>query len=675
MSNAGTILIIDLSARTIERIATSGYAKEFIGGAGVAARLFTECVPSDTRAFDEKNMLIFSTGPLTGSLFGNKANVCSRAPEQPNHPYVHCGMGGQLPSEMKFAGYDHIVIKGQSEKPVYLSIYNEDVRFVDAGALWGLDVYKTQAAIRSECQDPDVRVACIGPAGENRIVNALILHDIEHTAARGGMGAVMGAKKLKALAVRGTKGLQVADPKAVRKLWQEYFDYYTKGKGRLYYQTWQRGGLARHVVDGYRYRRRKESGVYTDEIKEMLSKYMVGSLGCSFCPLQCHINYNMPGIGSGGATCSNHGMLSGFPDQQVWWAVTNSIHKYGMESFAVWSMLLWLQGMYQSGLITLQDLDGIEMDKYAVEPFTAAVGKICRREGFGEWFAEGLGKAAQKIAGGKGFKTLDWVIQSRNRPSFSMHDLAYRGFAETGKAIRYRAGDIIAHPYSFDNYCNIEIYAEATGQSIEETERMINDWSADGVKKWLGDDADGSLWRQDVYDVRQSQLTVISEDLNMICDLSGHCEMPSEREIHYGCFGGFEETAGWISALSGKKCTVEELRQAAQKTRTLVDAYNSLCFLTHKELRPEAADMPPKDAIHDKFLKKIKVDKAKLREIGDAYCKSRGYDPETGIPTAETLTKMDLDDMAVQLAQKLQESKDWLKPEERETGFPDVRAK
>jgi aldehyde:ferredoxin oxidoreductase len=231
MSNAGTILIIDLSARTIERIATSGYAKAFIGGAGVAARLFTECVPSDTRAFDEKNMLIFSTGPLTGSLFGNKANVCSRAPEQPNHPYVHCGMGGQLPSEMKFAGYDHIVIKGQSETPVYLSIYNEDVRFVDAGHLWGLDVYKTQAAIRSECRDPDVRVACIGPAGENRVVNALILHDIEHTAARGGMGAVMGAKNLKALAVRGTKGLRVADPKAVRKLWQEYFDYYTKGKG------------------------------------------------------------------------------------------------------------------------------------------------------------------------------------------------------------------------------------------------------------------------------------------------------------------------------------------------------------------------------------------------------------------------------------------------------------
>jgi len=670
MSITGTILIVDLTTRKIEREATSGYVKNFIGGAGIAARLFADHVPATTRAFDENNMLIFSTGPLTGSFFGNKANVCSRAPEQPNHPYVHCGMGGQLPSEMKFAGYDHILIKGQSEKPVYLSIYNDDVQFIDAGHLWGMDVYKTQSAIRNECRDPDVRVACIGQAGENRVVNALILHDIEHTAARGGMGAVMGSKKLKALAVRGTKGLKVADPKAVRDLWQQYFDYYTKGRGQLYYKTWQRGGLARHVVDGYRYRRRKESGVYTNEIKEMLNKYMVGSLGCSFCPLQCHVNYNMPGIGSGGATCSNHGMLSGYPDQKVWWAVTNGLHKHGVESFAMWAILLWLQGMYQAGLITSKDLDGIEMDKYAVEPFMAVVDKICKREGFGEWFAEGLGKAARKIAGGKGFGFLDWVIQGRNRPSFSMHDLAYRGFSETGKAIRYRAGDIIAHPYSFDNYCNIEIYAEASGQSIEETERMIDAWSADGVKKWLGDDADGSLWRQDVYDVRQAQLTVISEDLNMVCDLSGHCEMPSEREIHYGCFGGFEETASWISALDGKKYTAQDLRDAAQKTRTLVDAYNSLCFLTHRELSPQAADMPPKDTIHDKFLKKIKVDKEKLREIGEAYCKTRGYDTQTGIPTSETLEKMGFTDMAAKLAEKLRNTGDWLTQPARESCPP-----
>ena len=675
MSHAGTILIIDLANRKIEREATSSYVKKFIGGAGIAAKLFTDHVPAETRAFDENNLLIFSTGPLTGSLFGNKANVCSRAPEQPNHPYVHCGMGGQLPSEMKFAGYDHILIKGQSERPVYLSIYNDDVRFIDAGHLWGMDVYKTQAAIRNECQDPDVRVACIGPAGENRVVNALILHDIEHTAARGGMGAVMGAKNLKALAVRGTKGLKVADPKAVLDLWQQYFDYYTKGKGQLYYKTWQRGGLARHVVDGYRYRRRKESGVYTDEIKEMLNKYMVGSLGCSFCPLQCHVNYNMPGIGSGGATCSNHGMLSGYPDQKVWWAVTNGLHKYGVESFAMWAILLWLQGMYQAGLITSKDLDGIEMDKYAVEPFMAVIDKICKREGFGELFAEGLGKAAREIAGGKGFKFLDWVIQGRNRPSFSMHDLAYRGFSETGKAIRYRAGDIIAHPYSFDNYCNIEIYSEATGQSIEETEQMINAWSADGVKKWLGPDADGNLWRQDVYDVRQAQLTVISEDLNMACDLSGHCEMPSEREIHYGCFGGFEETANWITAVDGKKCTPEDIKEVAQRTRTLVDAYNSLCFLTHKELSPEAADMPPKDTIHDKFLKKIKVDKEKLREIGEAYCKTRGYDPQTGIPTTETLEKMGFTDMAAKLKEKLRDSGDWLTKREQESCPPAAAAR
>jgi len=675
MSTAGTILIIDLTTRKIEREPTSSYVKKFIGGAGIGAKLFTEHVSPTAKAFDEDNMLVFSTGPLTGTLFGNKANVSSRTPEQPNNPYVNAGMGGQLPSEMKFAGYDHILIKGKSEKPVYLSIYNDDIKFIDAGHLWGLDVYKTQAAIRKECKDPDVRVACIGPAGENRVVHALILHDIDHTASRGGLGAVMGDKKLKALAVRGTKGLKVANPQAVRDLWQQYYDYYTQGRGHHYYDTWQRGGFARHVVDGYRYRRRKESGVYSDEIKEMLKKYMVGSLGCSFCPLQCHINYSMPGIGSGGAVCSNHGMLSGYPDQKVWWAATNSMHKYGIEQYATWNIILWLQGMYRAGAIKASDIDGIEIDQYAVEPITAAIDKICNREGFGELFAGGLGDGAKKMAGGAGFGFLDWVSQSRNRPSFPMQDTALRGFAETGKAVRYRTGDICAHPFWFDCYGNVEIYAEEMGKSVQEVEEIIDGWSAETVKKWLGPDADGNLWRSDVYDIEQAKLTVLSEDQNMLCDLSGHCELPSEREAHYGCFGGYEQTANWITALEGKKCTVKHLEEVAQMTRTMIDAYNALCFITHKELKPEAAEIPMKDTVHDKYLRKVKVDKEKLREIGEEYCKIRGYDPQTGVPTVETLRNMGLADLAAKLAEKLRESGDWIAKREQESCPPAVVAK
>ncbi|MDD5169087.1 MAG: aldehyde ferredoxin oxidoreductase C-terminal domain-containing protein [Syntrophales bacterium] len=388
----------------------------------------------------------------------------------------------------------------------------------------------------------------------------------------------------------------------------------------------------------------------------MLKKYMVGSLGCSFCPLQCHINYSMPGIGSGGAVCSNHGMLSAYPDQKVWWAATNSMHKYGIESGAAWSIVLWLQGMYKAGVITAADLDGIELDQYAAEPITAILEKICNREGFGELFANGLGAAARLMAGGKGYGFLDWVTKGRNRPSFPMQDTALRGFAETGKAVRYRTGDICAHPFWFDGYCNVEIYAEAMGKPVEEVERMIDEWNGEAVKKWLGNDADENLWRSDVYDVRQAMLTVMSEDQNMLCDLSGHCELPSEREIHYGCFGGYEETAGWISALEGRKCTVKDLEKGAQRARTLIDTYNALCFLTHRELKPEAAEVPLKDTVHDKFLGKTKVDKEKLKEIGEEYCKIRGYDPQTGIPTVGQLEKLGLQDMAAKLAEKLRES-------------------
>ncbi|MDY0045664.1 MAG: aldehyde ferredoxin oxidoreductase N-terminal domain-containing protein [Syntrophales bacterium] len=654
---AGKILHIDLSTRRIETESASGYRKDYIGCAGTGARLITELVPPEVKAFDDENILAFSTGPLTGTLFGNKANVSSRTPEQPNNPFVHTGMGGQLPSEIRFAGYDHILIKGKSEYPVYVFIYNDDVSFVDARHLWGLDVYQTQETIKKELKDPDAHVACIGRAGENKVVHALILHDIDNTASRGGFGAVMGDKNLKAIAVRGTKGVSVANPAAAMNLWEEYWNFYTKGRGRIYFETWKQGGFARHVIDGYKYRRRRESGRYTDETKELLKNYMVGSLGCSFCPLQCHVNYSMPGIGGGGAVCSNHGMLSGFPDPKIWWAVTHSMHKYGIESGVTWAAVLWLMSMFKEGLISSADLDGIALDTYAAEPILKIVRKICTREGIGETFAQGLGQAAKIIAGGKGYDLLDWVTKVRNRTSFPLQDMTQRGFGETGKAIRYRTGDISSHPFSFDMYANVELYAEWTGNSIEETHAMIDQWADEAIKKWLGDDADGKLWHADVYDIRQAKLTVLSEDQNMICDLSGHCELPSEREIHYGCAGGFEETADWISAVEGVKCTVEDLRGGVQRTRTMIDAYNVLCAMAHNEILPEEGEYPEKDRIRDKFIPGfIEIDNKKLREIGDEYCRIRGYDPETGIPTSKQLAKLGIDDLADRLRVRLGES-------------------
>ena len=127
MSYAGTILRVDLTTGTMKREPTSRYTGDYIGDAGIAAKIFWEEVPPETRPFDPANLLMFNTGPLTGTLLGNKATISSKTPVRANNPFAFVGMGGQFPSEMKFAGYDHIIIRGKAEKPSYLLIDNDRI--------------------------------------------------------------------------------------------------------------------------------------------------------------------------------------------------------------------------------------------------------------------------------------------------------------------------------------------------------------------------------------------------------------------------------------------------------------------------------------------------------------------------------------------------------------------
>jgi aldehyde:ferredoxin oxidoreductase len=231
MSRAGTILRVDLTKGQISKEPTSLYVKDYIGGAAIGSKIIYDGVPPEVTALDPRNMLTFNAGPLTGTLLGNKCEVMARAPELTNNPIGCAGMGGQFPSEMKFAGYDNIVIQGRADAPVYLFINNDDIEIRDAKYLWGLDTAQTQVRIKQELKDPDVQIACIGPAGENLNVYAMILHDIQNTAGKRGFGAVMGSKNLKAVAVRGSKGLKVADPEAFMALWKDNWEYYTQAAG------------------------------------------------------------------------------------------------------------------------------------------------------------------------------------------------------------------------------------------------------------------------------------------------------------------------------------------------------------------------------------------------------------------------------------------------------------
>jgi len=210
----GDILFLDLSTGKIQHLNTMKYAKDYIGGRGIAARLAWDYVPQNIDAFDPRNPLIVMTGPLTGTLAPTSGRTifCSVSPRVYPRPwYTHSTMGGFFGPELKYAGFDGLIIVGQSKEPVYLWIDDNEVRLLPAVDLWGSLITDVTNKIRSK-HGADVQIACIGPAGENLVRYSVISHTPENASGHSGFGAVMGSKKLKAIAVRGSGGVKIADP-------------------------------------------------------------------------------------------------------------------------------------------------------------------------------------------------------------------------------------------------------------------------------------------------------------------------------------------------------------------------------------------------------------------------------------------------------------------------------
>jgi aldehyde:ferredoxin oxidoreductase len=618
--------------------------KDYLGGAGIGGRFFWEEVPPETRPFDPENLLMFNTGPLTGTLFGNKATVASKTPVRANNPFAFVGLGGQFPSEIKFAGYDHIAIKGKAEGPVYLFINNDTVEIRDAKHLWGLDTHETQRRIKEELGDPDVQVACIGPAGENLVVYAMIVHEIENTAAKKGFGAVMGSKNLKAIAVRGTRGLKVADPKTFLALYDEFYYEIAKGRASAFAKMVHTEGISRQIAEGYRY-------AYGDEIpeevppsptKEWVSKYMVGPMGCAFCPAQCHQNFSVPGVGNGGAACVAYfGLvlqnMYDATDFELWWKRTLLANRYGLDHLAIEMIGGWLVELYKRGIITAADTDGIPMERRSDEAITSLIEKIAKREGFGALFADGIVHAARKI--GKGY--LELADQYNNEFPYGWVDYA----PDLGPVAKYRTGDLERVPGFADAYGNVPSYAEILGVSPRRASELIDEWCCEASERISGD---RNLWRTPQYDKKIGGWIIEKENEFLLGDITGHCEVMSPYLEHYGItFGTCDDTARWLSAATGIKYTADELRKTAHRIRLLVDAYNVLCA---REIGEEPVVAKPIESLASFPMPGRPKDPEELRKVQEDYCSLRGYDPDTGIPRGERLEMLGMKDVADKLA-------------------------
>lgn len=215
---AGKILRVDLSSGSISLMSTMDYAERFLGGRGIAAKIYWDEVPPEVKAFDPENRLIFATGPLAGlkGVSGSRWQICGKSALTTPEYFNYCNLGGSWGTQLKLAGYDALVTQGKSEKQVYILIEDEKVQIRDASALWGKNTIETREILKEQLGS-SVSVVAIGPAGENMVTFASVLADNDASGSSG-LGAVMGSKKLKAIAVRGSGEVKAAHPQRYREL-------------------------------------------------------------------------------------------------------------------------------------------------------------------------------------------------------------------------------------------------------------------------------------------------------------------------------------------------------------------------------------------------------------------------------------------------------------------------
>ncbi|MBN1399445.1 MAG: hypothetical protein JXA74_01335 [Anaerolineae bacterium] len=394
----GRLLRVDLTSRSVSQIATTDYVPDMIGGLGVAAALAWETLDPSVEAFDPENLLMIMTGPLTGTLAsgGGRLVVAGIAPQQKPSVFSRSGMGGHWGAELKFAGYDGVVVVGQADAPVYLWICDEGVEIRDAGALWGRGTFATTESLR-RLHGAKTRVIACGPAGEHRARIASLHTETGNAAGQGGYGALMGSKRLKAIAVRGAGGVRLAHPREFLQL--------CLGASREGFTP------ARHTPSiaersGPNYRTRK----------------------CGFCMTPCSHRLYMdqprqdgPGLTGSARQC--YGFMTTHREDQSPRTLASDLGLNGWE--VAYGIIPWLQMCKQQGL--LQTLDGVDFPvsekpiqylrdvaPWPAELTRALLHKLAYREGeLGDALADGACYAAERLFGGRGQDLLDPVYPRR----------------------------------------------------------------------------------------------------------------------------------------------------------------------------------------------------------------------------------------------------------------------
>ncbi|MEM2342210.1 MAG: aldehyde ferredoxin oxidoreductase N-terminal domain-containing protein [Candidatus Bathyarchaeia archaeon] len=385
----GTILLIDLSIKNIKTIDTMKYAEEYIGGRGLAARLAWEYIPKEVDCFDPKNPLIVMTGPLTGTPAPTSGRVVFAGVSPRVYPkpwYTHSTMGGFLGSELKYAGFDGLIITGRSEKPVYIWIEDGEVEIMPAEDLWGLTVRATVEKLRHK-HGRNIEVACIGPAGERLVRYAAISHPPENASGHSGFGAVMGSKNIKAIAVKGTGGINVAEPERFLAVCKHAMNLSRTGAVNYFlHKKESRVPICSHSCSV-----NCRIGTLISDFSRRfgggkIKNYQVFCIGNIWISPEPMAEYESGGI--------RVPPITGWKPEDGGVELHMLCDDLGLDLWVLLTLQPWLVRCVEVGLSSLK---GLNLDPRNPLWFYHLLESIAYREGLGDILAEGLRRAADKL--------------------------------------------------------------------------------------------------------------------------------------------------------------------------------------------------------------------------------------------------------------------------------------
>ncbi|MGQ9552290.1 MAG: aldehyde ferredoxin oxidoreductase N-terminal domain-containing protein, partial [Candidatus Bathycorpusculaceae bacterium] len=402
----GKILIVNLNDNRIQTISTKRYSEQFIGGRGIAARLLYELTPKNVDALSLENMLVFMTGPLTGSLApsSGRIDVLSKSPE--TKLLGGANAGGFFGPELKYAGYDGVVVTGKAASPVYIDIFNDEAELKDAQHLWGKGVFDTVKSLRKD--DEDTQVACIGPAGEKLVNLSGIAFSMRNYAARCGLGAIMGSKNLKAIAVRGTKGLNIAKPDQLKDIAEKMRERIKKMPSYQEYPEWHYKLFrilesdSKSFFGNYEDAAWKERFEAYESAERFVKRAEFRSETCFGCPLRCWAYINVKGIGGAGiAACQ--GTLTSLVnftkvrDFEKIWKAYLVCQDLGLDTSGTSAIIAYVMDLYSKGILSNIDTDSLNITYGNADAVISIIQKIALREGLGDSIANGVKEASEKI--------------------------------------------------------------------------------------------------------------------------------------------------------------------------------------------------------------------------------------------------------------------------------------